>query len=110
MENSEQKSASSLVQRSLNASEIVATLAKLEGWTLTGDGSDVAIEKTYKFPGYHETIAFVNAIVWIAHRTDHHPDLSVHYNRCVVRYATHSAGGITALDVDAAGQVDALLK
>ena len=108
MEDSEQKVASPLVRRSFNASEIVANLAQLEGWRLTGDGSDGAIEKTFKFANYYQTIAFVNAIAWLAHRADHHPDLSVHYNRLVVRFSTHSAGGITALDVEAAGKVDAL--
>jgi 4a-hydroxytetrahydrobiopterin dehydratase len=69
---------------------------------------DGAIQKSYDFPDFHHTMAFVNAVAWIAHRADHHPDLSVHYGRCVVRYSTHSAGGITALDFDGAAAVDAL--
>ena len=60
-------------------------------------GREVAdrLAKTFRFANYHETMAFVNAIAWIAHRADHHPDLSVHYNRCVVSWSTHDAGGIT---------------
>ena len=51
-----------------------------------------------------------NAMAWIAHRADHHPDLSVHYGHCVVRWSTHDAGGITELDFHGAAQVDALLN
>lgn len=96
-------------RRALSATEIVSRLAHLEGWKLTGDGADVAIEKTYAFANYFETIAFVNALALIAHRQDHHPDLSVHYNRCVVRFNTHDVGGISSTDFDCATQADALL-
>ena len=96
-------------RRALSATEIVAGLARLEGWKLTGDGPDVAIEKTFSFANYFETMAFVNALAWIAHRQDHHPDLSVHYNRCVVRFNTHDVSGISASDFDCAMQAEALL-
>lgn len=96
-------------RRALSPTEIVASLARLEGWKLTGDGADVAIEKTYSFSNYFETIAFVNALALIAHRQDHHPDLSVHYNRCIVRFNTHDVGGLSATDFDCAAQADALL-
>ncbi len=96
-------------RRALGATEIVASLARLEGWTLAGDGPDVAIEKTFRFANYYETIAFVNAVALIAHRQDHHPDLSVHYNRCVVRFNTHAVAGLSATDFECAARVDALL-
>ncbi len=97
-------------RRALSATEIVASLARLDGWTLTGDGTDVAIEKTFGFANYFETIAFVNALAFVAHAQDHHPDLSVHYNRCVVRFSTHDVNGISATDFDCAAQADALLS
>ena len=100
---------SGVPRRALGATEIVAGLAKLEGWTLTGDGAQVAIEKTFRFANYFETIAFVNALALIAHVQDHHPDLSVHYNRCVVRFNTPAVGGISATDSECAQQADALL-
>lgn len=100
---------STLARRSLTATEIVANLAKLEGWTLTGDDTAVAIEKTFSFANYYETISFVNAVAFIAHLQDHHPDLSVHFSRCVVRFNTHDVGGISITDFDCAAQVDALL-
>jgi 4a-hydroxytetrahydrobiopterin dehydratase len=96
-------------RRALTATEIVANLAKVEGWTLTGDGPSVAIEKTYRFANYYETITFVNAVAFIANAQDHHPDLSVHYDRCVVRFNTHDVQGISATDFDCATQIDGLL-
>ena len=96
-------------RRALTATEIVANLAKVEGWKLTGDGPSVAIEKTYAFDNYYETISFVNALAFIANAQDHHPDLSVHYNRCIVRFNTHDVHGISATDFDCAARIDGLL-
>ena len=53
-------------------------------------------------------MAFVNALAWIAHREDHHPDLEVHYSRCVVTFATHDAGGVTLNDVICAAKAERL--
>ncbi len=100
---------STQTRRALSATEIVAKLAQLEGWQLSGDGPSVAIEKTYSFANYYETISFVNALAFIANAQDHHPDLSVHYNRCVVRFNTHDVNGISATDFECASQIDALI-
>ena len=100
---------STQTRRALTATEIVAKLVDLPGWQLSGDGADVAIERTYRFANYHETMAFVNAVAFIAHAQDHHPDLSVHYGRCVVRLNTHDVAGISATDIDCATRIDALL-
>ena len=99
---------SALARRALTATEIVANLVKIEGWKLTGDGSSVAIEKTFNFKNYYQTMAFVNAVAFIAHVQDHHPDLSVHYGRCVVRFNTHDVGGLSVTDFDCATRVEAL--
>jgi 4a-hydroxytetrahydrobiopterin dehydratase len=96
-------------RRALNAAEIVAKLAQADGWRLTGDGPAVAIEKTFTFANYYETISFVNAVAFIANAQDHHPDMSVHYNRCVVRLNTHDVKGISATDFECATQIEALL-
>jgi 4a-hydroxytetrahydrobiopterin dehydratase len=79
-------------------------MALLPGWTHVAD----RIAKTYRFANYHETIAFVNAVAWIAHRTDHHPDLSVHFNRCIVSLSTHDAGGVTQNDLVCAARIERL--
>src|SRR5450631_4296849 len=81
-------------------------LAQTPGWRW----HDGAIEKTFAFQDYHETIAFVNALAWICHVEDHHPDLAVSYNRCVVRFNTHSVGGISLNDFICAAKVNALVS
>ena len=96
-------------RRAHTATEIVTHLAKLEGWKLTGDDATLAVEKTFHFANYFETMAFVNGVALIAHKQDHHPDLQVYYNRCTVRLNTHDVGGISTTDFECAGQVDALL-
>jgi 4a-hydroxytetrahydrobiopterin dehydratase len=88
----------------LNEQDIATRLAKLDGWTREGN----TIIKNFKFANYHETLAFVNAVAWIAHRSDHHPDLEVGYNRCRVAFSTHSAGGLTDKDFANAARINAL--
>ena len=80
-------------------------LAQVSGWRL----ADGAIEKTFEFKNFHETVAFVNALAWICHAEDHHPELSVGYSRCVARFNTHSVGGISVNDFICAAKVDALV-
>lgn len=88
---------------------VVSALAQLTGWQLTGDGPSIAIEKIFPFASYRETIFFVNAVAFIAEQLNHHPDLSVHHSRCVVRLSTHDAAGLTRLDFDCAARIDALM-
>ena len=97
-------------RRALSATEIVSALAKLEGWTLQGEGPAIAIAKTFSFANYYQTMAFVNAVAFVAHVRDHHPDLSVSFNRCAVRFNTHDVGGISSTDFDCAQAIDALLQ
>ena len=94
----------------LRATQVIAGLAKLDGWKLHGDGADVAIEKTFAFKNYLRTMAFVNAIAYIAEQQDHHPELLVRYNTCSVRFNTHDVQGITQSDFACAALVDALLQ
>jgi 4a-hydroxytetrahydrobiopterin dehydratase len=91
-------------QPPLSDAEITRHLAGAAGWTLVGG----AIQKRYDFADYHHTMAFVNAVAWIAHGEDHHPDLHVAYGRCTVRFNTHSVGGISINDFICAAKVDAL--
>lgn len=89
----------------MNESVIHDHLAQVSGWHL----NQGAIEKSFGFKNYYETIAFVNALAWICNTEDHHPDLSVSYNRCVVRFNTHSVGGISINDFICAAKADALI-
>lgn len=76
---------------------------------MSGDGSDVAIEKAFTFTNYAQTMAFVNAVAWSAQANHHHPELLVQFGRCVVRLHTHDVAGLSLADFDSAAQVDALL-
>ena len=100
---------SQVKRRALTPTDIVTRLAQLQGWTLKGDGSAIAIEKTYRFANYHETMAFVNAVAFVAHGQDHHPEMRVLYDHCVVALNTHDVGGLSDTDFDCAARFDALL-
>jgi len=89
----------------LSAAEMTQRLKALPAW----ECADNRLVKTFPFANYYETMAFVNAVAYIAHREDHHPDLSVHYNRVVVSYSTHDAGGVTLNDCICAAKVEALI-
>jgi 4a-hydroxytetrahydrobiopterin dehydratase len=82
-------------------------LRALDGWRRDAGDKD-RIAKTYRFADHYQTLAFVNALAWISHRQDHHPDLTVGYNQCTVAYTTHSAGGLSDKDFLCAAKVDAL--
>ena len=89
----------------LAADELATHLAALPGWTQAGD----TIRKTFTFQNYYETMAFVNALAFVAHGEDHHPDLGVHYNKCIVTFSTHDAGGVTQNDVICAAKAERLV-
>jgi 4a-hydroxytetrahydrobiopterin dehydratase len=91
----------------LDGDAIAAFLGALPGWELAHDGG--AIRRTFRFDDYHRTMAFVNALAYVAHREDHHPDLGVHYDRCVVEYSTHDVGGLSRNDFICAAKVQALV-
>ena len=97
------------VRSALTAPQIVAKLAQLQGWRLRGDGADLAIEKTYAFKSYLQTMAFVNAVAFLAEQNDHHPEILVNYKTCSVRWRTHDVRGISHSDFECALKVDALL-
>ena len=100
---------SATVRTALSATQIIANLAKTEGWKLHGDGADLAIEKTYKFENFLKTMAFVNAIAYLAEQQDHHPELLLTYSTCSVRFNTHDVNGISSTDFECATQFDALV-
>lgn len=94
----------------LNDAEIAQHLAAVPAWTL----QEGKITRTFSFADYYETLAFVNAIAYVIHAEDHHPDLLVTYNRCTVRFSTHSVnggrGGISENDFICAAKIDAVYQ
>jgi 4a-hydroxytetrahydrobiopterin dehydratase len=77
-------------------------------WKLTADGKQ--LKATFEFKNYFRTTAFVNAIAWIAHNEDHHPDIAFGYKTAEVTYWTHAINGLSENDFICAAKVDALLK
>lgn len=90
----------------LDAQRSYALLDSLLGWVL----KDVRLEKTFTFKNHYETMAFVNAIAWISHRENHHPELTVGYKNCRVSYWTHAIGGLSENDFICAAKVERLLE
>ena len=89
-----------------SAQEAQEMLEALKGWTIENG----RLVKLYPFKNYYHTMAFVNALAWISHREDHHPDLAVGYNQCRVVYWTHAIGGLSENDFICAAKCDALLE
>ncbi len=90
----------------LTQARIRELMPDLPGWELADDGK--ALSKTFRFDDYYRTMSFVNALAHMANREDHHPDLGVHYDRCVVHYSTHDVGGLSENDFICAARADAL--
>ena len=91
----------------LDASELAALLPQVPHWRL----QDNHIVRSFEFKDYHETIEFVNALAWMIHAENHHPDLNVRYRHCVVTYTTHSAGHAVSLnDIICAAKADAIYE
>ena len=86
--------------------QIKPMLKGLQGWSVEGG----RLVKEYPFKNYYQTMAFVNALAWISHREDHHPDLTVGYNKCRVAYMTHAIGGLSENDFICAAKCDALFE
>ena len=89
----------------LNADDIAAGLSGLSGWSLSEDG--LAIEKTYRFPSFVEAFGFMSQSALAAEKLDHHPEWFNVYNRVDVKLTTHTAKGVTALDLALAARMDA---
>lgn len=89
----------------LDAGAIAQLLPLVPGW----DAVDSCLRRSFALPDYHATIAFVNALAWMIHREDHHPELKVGYNHCSVSFTTHSAGNaLTQNDFICAARASAL--
>ena len=88
----------------LSATEVETLLREFPGWTM----HQGTINKTFAFRDYHHTIAFVNAVAWIARQQDHHPELNVFYDRCRISFNTHSIGGISENDFICAARIESL--
>jgi len=82
-----------------------AALARLPGWTTSGNGRD-AIRRTYRFADFNAAFGFMTRVALMADKLDHHPEWSNVYNRVEVLLTTHDADGVTELDVELATFMD----
>ena len=90
----------------LTQANIDKLMVQLEGWEQHGK----LISRIVDFTNYHQAISFVNAVAWVSNQEDHHPELTISYNKCKVEYTTHSIDGLSENDFICAAKVDALLK
>lgn len=90
----------------LEMTEAADMTGGLQGWRLV----DSTLQKSWDFKNFYQTMAFVNAVAFIADTQDHHPDMNVSYNHCTLIWSTHSAGGLTRNDFICAARVDALFE
>ncbi len=93
-------------EHQLTPARIQELLPQVPDWEVLEDGH--ALGRTFTFKDYYHTMSFVNALAHVANREDHHPDLGVHYDRCVVRYSTHDVGGLSENDFICAAKADLL--
>jgi 4a-hydroxytetrahydrobiopterin dehydratase len=88
--------------------EVEANMLSTElcDWIIVND----TLEKTFRFKNFHDTMAFTNAVAYVAHQQNHHPDLNISYSRCKLIWNTHSVGGLSRNDFICAARVDSLVK
>ncbi len=90
----------------LSRPEADALLVQLKNWQITSDGK--WLTQRFTFKNFYQTMAFVNAVAWIANQENHHPDLNIGYDYCVVNYQTHAVLGLTQNDFICAAKIDQL--
>ncbi len=90
----------------LSPDEVLGFLKELKDWKVSSDAK--SIHKRFEFKNFYKTMAFVNAIAWIANQENHHPDLRVGFNYCEVEYTTHAIDGLSKNDFICAAKVDGL--
>lgn len=76
-------------------------------WQLAADGKSINAE--FRFKEFYRTMAFINAVAWVANQQDHHPDIAFGYNYANVTFSTHAIGGLSENDFICAARIDALM-
>lgn len=97
------------IGKALESAQIKPLMTQLaDDWSVTEDHK--YLKKSLKFKNFYETMAFVNAIAWIANQENHHPDLEIGYNYCHITLMTHALQGLTLNDFICAAKFDQLLS
>jgi 4a-hydroxytetrahydrobiopterin dehydratase len=92
------------VPRPLLTEPEIQDAVKAVAWTRDGD----SLTKQVKLENFRAAMAFVNEVAEVAEELNHHPDISISWNRVGLEVSTHDSGGLTSLDFELAGRVDAL--
>ncbi|MBS0357659.1 MAG: 4a-hydroxytetrahydrobiopterin dehydratase [Proteobacteria bacterium] len=92
----------------LGEEKVKQLMQLLEHWGVSANHKEIF--RDFHFKDYYHTMAFVNAVAWMAHHENHHPDLEIGYNHCKVRYTTHAIDGLSENDFICAVKVDKVLK
>lgn len=96
------------IGEALNKTQITNLRSQISSkWEVSVDSKK--IKRSFKFNNFYETMAFVNALAWIANIENHHPDLEVGYNYCIVTFSTHALDGLTQNDFICAAKTDLLI-
>ncbi|MCF6507341.1 4a-hydroxytetrahydrobiopterin dehydratase [Blastococcus sp. MG754426] len=85
--------------------ELAAALASLPRWSGDGDG----LRRTVELPSFRDAVAAIVAIADVAEEMDHHPDVDLRWRTLHLTLVSHSAGGVSELDLELARRIDALL-
>jgi 4a-hydroxytetrahydrobiopterin dehydratase len=88
----------------LSEEQIGAALADLPDW----QRDEESLVRTRRFSDFVHAIDFVEEVAAVAEELQHHPDIDIRYNKVTLRLSTHSAGGLTARDVELAARLDAI--
>lgn len=96
------------IGQTLNAEQIKNLMPQLnKNWKTNANNTE--IKRSFSFANFYETMAFVNALAWIANTENHHPDLELGYNYCHVSFMTHALKGLTHNDFICAAKIDSLI-
>jgi 4a-hydroxytetrahydrobiopterin dehydratase len=88
----------------LDHGAVDAALAAGLRWERHGD----ELVTTRRGENFADALAYVNAVGALAEEMDHHPDIDIRWNAVTLRLTTHSAGGLTSLDLELARRIDDL--
>lgn len=91
----------------LDTDTVKALVAQVPEWKVSDDFKKIS--RRFEFKGFYKTMAFINAMAWIANREVHHPDFSAGYNYCTVNLTTHAIDGLSENDFIVAAKIDELL-
>jgi 4a-hydroxytetrahydrobiopterin dehydratase len=89
----------------LSPDEITTALHGLPAWTGDGNG----LRRTVELPSFRDAVDAVVRIADVAEEMDHHPDVDLRWRTLHLVLVSHSAGGVTDLDLQLARRIDGLL-